>query len=224
MPSPNSKMPKVIFAIPGNSFTNLFLRSWADLEQYAIEQGHYVCLSAMKGHLPNVQNLVLGGDATKGRDQKPFQGRLDYTHVMFIDSDMVFRPFHYQALLSADEAAVSGVYMMEGGERYACGWNDEEYFKKYGYMRSFTQEDLDHLIVNGKGLATVQWSGTGWMLVKREALEKLSYPWFYYSVDGTDVKDNTMHDLNFCYDLRKVGYPIYIHPKIRVGHEKSKVY
>ena len=33
-----------------------------------------------------VRNLCLGGDVLKGKNQKPFQGKIDYDYIMWIDT------------------------------------------------------------------------------------------------------------------------------------------
>ena len=48
----------------------------------------------------HVRNMCLGGDVTKGARQKPFQGNIDYDYIMWIDSDMVFKPEDFTALIN----------------------------------------------------------------------------------------------------------------------------
>ena len=37
-----------------------------------------------------VRNMCLNGDVLMGIDQKPFQGKINYDYIMWIDSDQVF--------------------------------------------------------------------------------------------------------------------------------------
>ena len=86
---------KIVFCLPGRTFSNNFLKSWtylvSDLSDKDIQW-----LPAV-GYSPNlyyVRNMCLGGDITRGIHQKPWDG-LDYDYMMWIDSDMVFKPKHF---------------------------------------------------------------------------------------------------------------------------------
>lgn len=167
------------------------------------------------------RNLCLGGDILRGVNQKPFNNNLHYTHIMWIDSDIIFTPNDFEALLTYDMDIVSGIYMMKGGQYFATvrKW-DEEYFKVHGTFQFLTENDIkDH-----KGLMEVDYTGFGFMLIKRHVHEALEYPWFrplWYEVG--QCKDFTSEDSGICRQIQKAGYKVYVDPKIRVGHEKEVI-
>jgi hypothetical protein len=78
-----------------------------------------------------VCNSCLGGSSTGGKNQKPFQGKVDYDYLMWIDSDQVFKPEDFLNLLKkAQETKVSilsGLYLMQGGDLFATvkDWDKE---------------------------------------------------------------------------------------------------
>ena len=78
--------------------------------------------------------MCLGASVSRGKGQKPFNGQIDYDYIMWIDSDIVFIPQHFQKLLShKKEDIVSGIYMKDDGKHFAiCKEWDEEYFSKHG--------------------------------------------------------------------------------------------
>ena len=86
-----------------------------------------------------VCNSCLGGSSIGGKNQKPFQGRVDYDYLMWIDSDQVFEPWQFFNLLEkakkTNTSILSGLYLMQGGEVFATveDW-DKEFFKKNGYF------------------------------------------------------------------------------------------
>lgn len=183
--------------------------------------------------------MCLGADLMRGENQKPFDGKIDYTHIMWIDSDIVFSHAHFQVLLNHDKDIVSGLYMMENGRNEypvlkACGtlkdfgqqfatvkdW-DEEYFKKNGSFKFLTAEDIKEQ----KDLIEVSYTGFGFMLIKKGVFESMTYPWFKPIEKRIgDMVDYTMEDVAFCLRAKENGFQIFIDPTVRVGHEKKVVF
>ena len=169
--------------------------------------------------------MCLGGNNLSGVDQKPFQGRADYDYIMWIDSDIVFTPNQLFKLIEDDKDIVSGLYMMSDNKHFATveTW-DEEFFKKNGYFPFLTPQTIRGKYEPFK----VDYTGFGWMLIKRGVFESLQYPWFQplfkeYEINGKTVKDFTMEDVAFCHLVKEKGYDIWIDPTVRVGHEKTVV-
>lgn len=46
--------------------------------------------------------MCLGADVRRGEYQKPFDGKLDYDYIMWIDSDIIFKPKDLDKLISND--------------------------------------------------------------------------------------------------------------------------
>ena len=73
---------KVIFCLPGRTFSDNFLRSWNNLVSEL--PSHGVEWEAVYGYSPNlyyVRNMCLGGNVTNGIHQKPWGGK-DYDYMM----------------------------------------------------------------------------------------------------------------------------------------------
>lgn len=83
----------------------------------------------------------------------------DYTHMMWLDSDIEFEPEHVAAVWNMDADIGVGVYAMKKpGEDWFAAWKDGKLVK-----------DLDRF----DGPIEVDYAGTGFMLIKRSALEKV---------------------------------------------------
>jgi len=222
---PAKKQTNIIFCIPGPTpgFSSNFFYGWTDLVIYCMEKGIKFSISNQYSSVVYyARNLCLGGNVTYGKDQKPFNGQIDYTHLMWIDSDIVFNTQQFQALLDHDKDIVSGIYKMAGGDKYTTVENwDEDYFEKNGTFEFWTDESIK----GKKGLIDVAYTGLGWMLVKKGVFEKLEYPWFrpIWKTFGK-VHDFTSEDTAFCLLVKEKGFNIYVDPTIRVGHEKSIIY
>jgi len=163
----------------------------------------------------------MGGDVLKGPDQKPFQGQIDYDVMMWIDSDIVFKPDDFFRLLESPHKVTSGVYMMEDMQHIAAvkDWN-EDYFKKYGTFKFLRLDD----IVGVSTYMKVAYAGMGWMLIHKGVVENLKYPWFHSDLQKVgDLVDMSSEDVAFCRALEAAGHPVHLDTKLRVGHQKKMI-
>lgn len=163
--------------------------------------------------------MCLGGDITRGRNQKPFNGRIDYDYLMWIDSDITFSNEQFQALLDHKLDIVSGIYVYTSqNDTLACGvWEN----KAYPSVEPDTLESLKNRNRNSKGLLEVDYCGFGFILIKKGVFESMQYPWFrplIFEID--EARDQMTDDLGWCYQIKEIGYNIYVDPEIRVKHEK----
>jgi len=224
-------MKKIIFCIPGRTFSDNFLKSWTELVQYS----KHVEITLINRYSSNVyyaRNLCLGGDNLAGIHQKPFQGKLDYDYLMWIDSDMVFTYQQVERLIAILEGykevnIISGIYPMENKIDFATVVNwDLDFFRKYGRFQFLTKHDLDFY---KDQIIEVAYTGFGFILIKKGVVESMEYPWFrpiweeFDLPDGTHIKDYTSEDVGFCRTAISLGHKIFVDPSLIIGHEKSQV-
>lgn len=247
-----SKRPlTVVFCLPGSSFSGRFVQCWTNLLAWCLGNSIRPVLSQRYScNIYYVRNMCLGADVSRGKDQKPFDGKLDYDYIMWIDSDILFTPEQFARLLSHDKEIVAGLYLMQGGSAYAAvlEW-DEDYFAKHGHFRFLTPEDLATNPQPGSGhpgwkdvrdenqtspnpqstirnpqLVGVAYAGMGFMLVKYGVFEGMEYPWFRPIQKRIgDMVDYTMEDVAFCLRAREMGYRVLADPGVKVRHEKGQV-
>ena len=212
---------KIIFCLPGASYSGRFLQCWTGLLSeltgnkitYALSQ-HYLC------NIYHVRTKCIGGSLDRGVDQKPFDGKTDYDYIMWIDSDIIFQPEQFFKLIDQDKDIISGMYMMQDNINYATVEHmDDSYFQKQAYYKFMQREDLKR---KKKKLFKVDYTGMGWMLVKKGVHESFTYPWFHPRIKKypNGWEEFTWDDVEFCLRARENGYDIWIDPKIIVGHEK----
>jgi hypothetical protein len=219
------KKEEVVFCIPGKYFSNNFLVSWSRLLLACGELGIIPHISnAYDPNIYKVRNKCLMGDENLGQNQKPFQGKIDYDFIMWIDSDMVFEVKDFRNLLETMRKnknihILAGVYLGAKGDYTAGKAIINQYGKKE--VKVFTPSDLD----NKSELIEVDYSGMGFMMVRKGVLEALSYPWFYPIIVSTPlgVVGFITEDIGFCLNAKKKNFATYIDPKIKVGHEKPKI-
>lgn len=217
-------MKKIVFCIPGDKFSNRFLRCWTNIIFWCINNNiHPILSNDTDSNVYFVRAKILGGGTLRGKNQKPFNGKIDYDYIMFIDSDVIFQPEDLKKLLDMNTNIACGAYLMNGGSHYPIVEKfNNEYFLKNGTFEFLSMENLRK---KNKPF-NVEYCGMGFMLIKKNVVEKLKYPWFYANKFNfnEDVTEFTSEDVTFCMSLNNVGEKIYINPDVRVGHEKSIVY
>jgi hypothetical protein len=218
MPNPLT----VVFCLPGSDFSGRFLDCWTELISFCIQNNIRPILSRRQScNIYFVRNMCLGANVSRGKDQKPFDGKLDYDYLMWIDSDIVFNPQHFITLLKHEKDIVSGIYLMEGCTSFATvkDW-DEEFFKKNNNFQFMTPDDLK----GQNDLIEVSYTGMGFMLIKKGVFEAMEYPWFRpIEKQIGNMVDFTMEDVGFCLKAKEKGFSVFIDPHVRVGHEKRTV-
>tara|TARA_B100001142_G_C14239077_1_gene618576 strand:- start:558 stop:1220 length:663 start_codon:yes stop_codon:yes gene_type:complete len=217
-------MKTIVFCIPGCTFSYKFLRCWTNLLFWCIQNDINPILSNdIDSNVYFVRAKILGGSTLRGKKQKPFNGNIDYDYIMFIDSDVIFTPEDVKALLDMDQDIACGAYLMNGGSHYAIVEEfNNNYFLENGSFHFLSRDDLNKKSDNFK----VEYCGMGFMMIKKNIIEQLEYPWFYANkfIFNDEIEEFTSEDVTFCMSLTKKGFNIVINPKIRVGHEKSIVY
>jgi len=213
---------KVVFCLPGPSFSGTFLQMWSELLVTCSKNNIIPILSQRYNPVVYyVRNQCLGGDNMRGIYQKPFDGKVDYDYLMWIDSDVIFNPNDFFKLLQRNVNIVAGIYKTKDNIHYpvAPKW-DEDFFAKNGFFPFITDEDI-----KGKTeLMSVEYTGFGFILCKRGVFESLKYPWFepiFYDIGA--IHDFCSEDVGFCKKVLQEGFKIYIDPTIRVGHEKTMI-
>ena len=135
--------------------------------------------------------------------------KYDCTHLLFIDSDMVFESDIAERLLARDKDIIGVNSMVRQLPLTST-------VKIHNEKGEKIYEMLDDLF-------ECQAVGTGIMLIKMSVFDKLPRPWFFYEQDENgDLK--TGSDMWFCNKAKEVGFKIWCDPTINVGHIGDFVY
>ena len=194
--NPLNRPLTIVFCLPGTTFTHNFLKSWSELLLYCVtHQIRPVLSSHQSSNVHFVRNMCLGADVLRGKDQKPFDGKLDYDFIMWIDSDQVFSVRSFISLLKHDTDVISGLYLMKNGQEYTAvqNWDESNFLNKGSFdfltrksLMQWLDENADGEIENKKDemgnpykdyskckipLMPVSYSGLGWTLVKKEYMK-----------------------------------------------------
>lgn len=189
---------------------------------------------------------LLGGDSLITRSRNTLVARFlnaqDATHLLFVDADIAFEPAQVLRMLDFNQDVVAGVYPLKmihwdeaARQRITAGEDARTAaFRYVGYpARASEFQSRD-------GFVTAQYAGTGFMLIKRSAFERMreEYPQLRYtathSQPGTDASPNqyaffdsgidpeTGHylseDYAFCLRWRNLGGQIWLDTLGRLTH------
>ena len=229
-----AKLKKIIFALPGDNFSSKFMISWTSMLSKLWDTRKYdIMISPSTGsYVPFVRMHTLGLDTLRGQNQKPFNNQ-DFDVWVTIDNDIVFTPDQIIELIESTEEhpVVAGMYRMADLTNYAFvkDW-DIEHFKNHGAFKFITPEEVETWKKETEfKYYPVVYSGMGFMAVKKEVFDKISYPYFDSELeviecdDGKIIKDICSEDVAFSKNINKSGYQIMINTNIRVGHIKPLI-
>ncbi len=209
----------IIICCPGAAFSGGFIKSLTHLIKHLNNKGFkvYFC-STYSRNIYEVRNKCMLGKPEKGSDQKPFNG-MEYDYILWIDDDIIFTSDDFQKLYKEDKDVISALYLMADKTHYAAVevW-DEEYFHNNGAFQFLRKEDTKHRLLP----FNVEYVGFGFILFKYGVFEKLKYPWFepkYLQIK--EAKDFSMEDVSLCLKLKQDSIPLYVHPEVVVGHQKT---
>ena len=146
-----------------------------------------------------------------------------YDQLFFIDSDLGWQPDAFVRFIQYPEEIVCGVYPYRYDEAHEAG----KWPLKWGV------EDGAEIAANEHGLLEVQAAPTGFMRIRRSAIEKLiaanpdklvqcpqTVNGWYYALFNNDVRNGkfTGEDYYFCDLWRQIGGKIWIDPNIGFEH------
>ena len=217
----------VVFCLPGRGVSYTFLKNFVTLCFDLVQDKASIQISQDYSSMVNFARCkCLGANVLRGPDQLPWDGKLKYDYQLWIDSDIVFNVEKFYQLVLMDEKIASGWYCTEDGKTTSVAhWLDEDDFKGNGGVMN--HETLDSIAKRQKPF-TVDYAGFGWLLIKHGVFEdsQMTYPWFAPKMqifESGAVQDMCGEDVSFCLDAKEAGFRIMCDPRIRVGHEKTRV-
>ena len=226
----------IVFCLPGRGCSYQFLKSFVQLCFDMVQNQMSIQISQDYSSMVNFARCkCLGANVLRGPKQIPWDGKLQYDYQLWIDSDIVFNTEKFWQIcdlaLSEDgegnlvnKEIVAGWYCTEDGHTTSVAhWLEEDDFRKNGGVMN--HETLTTMEKRRKPF-TVDYTGFGWVMIKNGVFENLEYPWFAPKMqvfESGNVQDMCGEDVSFCLDAKEKDFEIWCDPRIRVGHEKTRV-
>jgi hypothetical protein len=130
-----------------------------------------------------------------------FLGRPQFTHLLFIDADIGFDPAVVSRYIKADKDIVAGIYPIKGLDLDAIrGLNPGQ---SVATTLHYAVKLQDGEVPNSDGFAKAEYAATGFMLIRRNVLEKMAakHPELKYQHSFTGDKAATPDDVSHLYAL-----------------------
>jgi len=128
------------------------------------------------------------------------------THVMFIDSDIIFKPNHVIELLNFNEPVVGAAYSKRIEPVIPTAWHSIDNWNTYVRLKEQTDS---HILVEAMAL--------GFCLIQIDVFNKLELPWF---ILGFNNGQYTGEDIEFFRNCKNNNIPVWLDVKVsfEIGH------
>ena len=143
----------------------------------------------------------------------PWNGKVDYDYILWIDADIKFGPEDFERLVADDKDIITGVYpMMHSAETDGS------------VSISLSASGMDGVSFNtmGGGLEECLVCGFGFILIKRGVFECIPRPWFpcqRMTMLGRDCMPG--EDIAFCLKAREAGFQVWVDRGVFLPHKKE---
>lgn len=132
------------------------------------------------------------------------------THVMFIDSDIEFKPYHVTNLIDFDEDIVGAAYSKRVPPFIATAWSEIDNWDSHIQV---IEQTSSHIKVAAMGL--------GFCLIKISVFDKIKLPWFEL---GYSNGQYTGEDIEFFRKCISTDVWLDIQTTCELGHLGTKSY
>ena len=204
----------IAVCILGKTFSDAFLRCWTEFLGYCLTHNirpllANICESSLFIH----KNQCLMCDVTKGAEQVPLNGEMDYDYILWLsgscsfDSSKLIPRFFEMDHDIVSASSISSVNMKTMNFIKDIDFSEN---KAYSYV---TVEEAKEMIHNEQIEVKVDFVDVKCMLLKKGVLEKIQYPWF------TGDPTNLSGDVVFCQKCKTNGLDIYVDLKLPIRNE-----
>jgi hypothetical protein len=234
-----AKLPHILVATPcyGGAVSLRYMHGVIALLMYGLQHGFIVSIETL-----SYESLI-----TRGRNTlvSKFLDKAEATHLLFIDADIGFEPRQVARMLAFGEDVVAGMYPLK-----TLAW-DEAAVDRARHGESVDSAPIRFVgkpcegeaLETREGFLTGSYAGTGFMMIRREALLRLieAYPETRYTAAHTTadaaqspnqyalfdciIDKASGHylseDYTFCQRWRAIGGRVWLDPQGVLAHVGS---
>jgi len=140
---------------------------------------------------------------------KLFQKNFNFDYLLSIDCDIEYTQDDVEKIIGYNLPVCGGSYKVDK-KNYAAGpWNS-------------LPGNCSYATGTIHGLQKVDWTGAGFMCIRRDVFERVAYPWFEgVLIETADAAVETSEEIGLMYKLRRYDIPVYCDFDIKLKHHKS---
>lgn len=202
----------IVFCVPGNNkFNSRFLLMWSELllQCFTNNIRPILCQENDK-NLYICRNKCLGANLlSDDTEQKPFQEKLNYDYLLWIDPNVVFTFQDLKKLLASPYDVTTGIYLFNSNQVTNVVRNfDYDFYKKNGTFNFLNYDNLVDVEKVDNRYFETEFADMGWMMFKKGALEKIKYPWF--EPNTTEPVSLFTDSYGYCKKMQEAGLKIMV--------------
>jgi hypothetical protein len=190
----------LVIATPANSFVPDYVKSIVSMSRVFAERAiSATFLTSGGSYIPEVREYTLDNDRDHS-SREICEGRLTYDKIMWIDSDISWKPEDILKLYYSDKDIISGCYKFVDGTIAIS--KDSQSRMTVQELNSFSDP------------FKIDSCGFGFLCVKSGVFETFERPWF-------STEDYMGEDQTWCNRAKGYGFEIWADPSVRVVHHKN---
>lgn len=201
---------------PGHSMIASYVKSLLNTASVLNDNGiSWAFSNDYASHVADAREVTLSGTKNNSLlETRPFGGEMTYDKLLWIDSDIAWEPQDVLRLYHSDKDIISGAYILGTGDVAA-------YKEILGPPMSYKE------VLEGEEDIEIGGAGFGFICFKSGIFENLTRPWFQmvtkpYVYQGQEhIIPIIGEDLSLCERVKRIGYKIWLDPKVRVVHHKT---
>ena len=212
----------IAFCIPGRQQSMEWTQSWDKMKNYMFRHDidHYL-YQKYSADIYEVRNTLVSRELQVPWEMMPCFGGVPYDYMMWIDGDIGFKPEDVMKLVNSGKDIISGVCPMGPTNRCPVGEYgfNENGQATYRFINIPSLDELDQSepIQNG-----IQYAGFGFIAIRKGVFEAMEYPWFRTTLRKHGGRDsNPSEDIGFCLRAGDRGFKVWLHPGMRLTHNKE---
>ena len=206
----------IVILTPGHSLMAGYVKSLLNTAQVLERSGlTWAFSNDYASHVADAREITLSGTKDNNIfDSRPLGGALTYDKLLWIDSDISWKPEDVLKLYYSDKDVISGAYIL-GNNTVAA------------YPTMFGPPLTQEYVLGLKEEIEIEGAGFGFLCFRAGIFENLSRPWFQmvpksHTINGVEVDVPIMgEDLSLCQRVREIGFKIWLDPSVRVDHHKT---
>ena len=215
----SDKETTIVFCVFGENITTDFFRAWSELFGFCLKNNIKPILSTtnIKSNIFTAKLTCLLGEPV---NNLPFQGKIDYDYVVWLNSGCSFSIDNFKALINSDKNIVSAL-STSGSSLKNVNFIETINTDKEDWNKESKYTSIEDLTIHKKhtNILKVDYVDSNFMLIKKSIYEQLSYPWYQMNSKSGDISG----DMEFMLSCKSKNLDVFVMLDNVIGLERQMV-